>query len=406
MNHASWLEINLDTLRANAGWWQKVLCGGAGAAPAILGAVVKADAYGLGGVRLAEALSESGIDHFIVYSLEQARELLASGVGGQVLVLMPTTQIGRSACLRKALAQERLHLSVDDPRQLRGLMRVAQRLGCRVPVHLHLDTGMSRAGLSAVEFRVVLRAIAQAAWVQLAGIYTHLATAPSDVGFVDEQLGRLDAVVNEHRQQIPQGCLIHISSTYAACRDARYQRSLVRVGLGLYGYGPEAISSRLLAHEPPPQPIVRWLSRIVHVQRYVAGSSVGYERSFTLPRDSTLGIVPAGYGDGYPVALSNKSSVRVLGPDGGVLGEAPQRGRVNMDQIIVDLTDLPEAKVGTTVELLSAEHGSPCSASALAKLADTNCYEILCRLSPRLPRVYVGQETKRRPKRMVELKPA
>lgn len=391
MNHPSWLEINLDTLRANVRWWQKLLQGDAADPSPILAAVVKADAYGLGAVPISRALAESGVSHFIVYSLDQARQLLAAGVNGHALVLMPTTRLGRAACLRQALGDERLHFSVDDPRQLRLLARAADRLHCRLPVHLHLDTGMSRAGLSAVEFRIALRAVAQSPSLRLAGLYTHLATAATDVGFMDEQLGRLDAAVAEHRQDIPPGTLVHVSSTYAACRHRRYHRHLVRIGLGLYGYGPEAVASRLLPHEPPPRPIVRWLSRIVHVQRYPAGAPVGYVRSFTLPRDSTLGVVPAGYGDGYPVALSNKSTVRVLRADGTVMGHAPQRGRVNMDQIIIDLTDLPDAKVGTTVELLSAEHGSPCSATALAALARTNGYEILCRLSPRLPRVFVGR---------------
>jgi alanine racemase len=393
MKHPSWLEIDLDRLRGNARWWQRLIRqGDTPGSAAALGAVVKADAYGLGAVAVSRALEETGVDFLIVYSLAQAQELLKAGLHSSLLVLMPVSGLGRGAALRGAMAGQRLHLSVDDGRQLRVLAKAAARLGCRLPVHLHLDTGMSRAGFLPEAFGAAVGEVRQSASLRLAGVYTHLATAPTDVGFVDEQIARLDEVVARHREQIPGDAMIHVSSTYAACRGQRYHRHLVRIGLGLYGYGPEAMEAGGRAGtQDVPQPVVRWLSRLSHVQRYSAGASVGYERTFRLTRDSVLGVIPAGYGDGYPVALSNKSSVRVLRPDGSVMGDAPQRGRVNMDQIIVDLTEMPEAKVGTTVELLSADHRSVCSAAALAKLAETNCYEILCRLSPRLPRVLVGQ---------------
>jgi alanine racemase len=157
------------------------------------------------------------------------------------------------------------------------------------------------------------------------------------------------------------------------------------VGLGLYGYGDEGTPSASKL-----QPVVRWLSRVVHVQEHAAGTPVGYNSTHKLTRDSLLGLVPAGYADGYDRSLGNQSVVGL--PECSADGKpvhAPVLGRVNMDQIVIDLTDAP-AGCGTLVELVSDNPASPCAMPRLAELAKTNTYELLCRLSPRLPRRYVS----------------
>ena len=148
-------------------------------------------------------------------------------------------------------------------------------------------------------------------------------------------------------------------------------------------------------------PAVRWRSRIVHVRRFAAGSAVGYGCTAQLTRESYLGIIPVGYADGYPLALSNKGVVTIVGRRGvgaphGEIQTAPVVGRVNMDQIIVDLTDAtarqaaPLAQIGDTVELISPDPSSPCALPKLASLAESTPYELLCRISPRVPRLYVS----------------
>jgi alanine racemase len=172
---------------------------------------------------------------------------------------------------------------------------------------------------------------------------------------------------------------------------------MVRVGLGLLGYGPESMRGDPLPHDRPAlRPVARWLTRIVHVQRYAKGEPVGYNSTHTLTRDSVLGVVPAGYGDGYPLSLGNRAQVQVvLAPNDRCA--AAVLGKVNMDQLVIDLTDAPAAaqQIGTTIELISNDPNSPCALPRLAELAGSSCYEMLCRLSSHLPRRHVGAEQKR-----------
>ncbi len=403
----SWLEISVDRLRRNALWWRRLLDRQAqpASAPPRLGAVVKANAYGLGAVPVARALEQAGVDLLLVYSPAEAVELLEAGIRGRMLVFLPTRELDHPL-LRDAASRGQLQFSLDALDQLDALDALGRCLPSPIHAHLHVDTGMSRAGLQPHDAAAALELLPRRTGLRLAGIYSHFATASSNASFLDQQNRRLDAFVDQHRAAIAacddgtasasgvDGVLLHISSTYSACRHQPSLRHLVRVGLGLYGYGPELVNAPLLSTDPPPLPVLRWVSRITHVQTWPAGATVSYERSFTLARPSRLAVVPAGYGAGYPWALGNKSSVRVLDANGNSLGDAPLRGQVNMDQIVIDLTDLPASiAVGSHVELISPDPAAPCSLPKLAALAASTPYELLCRLSPRLTRSYFAAGT-------------
>ncbi|MCC7145672.1 MAG: alanine racemase [Phycisphaeraceae bacterium] len=445
MNYPSWIEINLDRLAANLAWWKALIAPPASAAPGsdcineprtsvsggsiptppanrppcLLGAVVKADAYGLGAVPLAKAMAQLGADCLFVYSLAEAEELLLAGLKLPIAAFMPMDQLDDSPAIIAAAKASQLHLSIDDLSQLRSLNAQARKLSLTLPVHLHLDTGMGRAGLSAADFAQAVAQFGSSSNLRLAGIYSHLATAFGDHQAMLEQLRKLDAALTDAGLGNTSGeggggspawkcgagsiasgtcgqVLIHLASTGAACRDRRFHRDLVRVGLGLYGYGPDQVAQSLIEPRPPaaqgvPLPIARWLSRIIHVRAFPAGIPVGYDGAYRLTRDSRLAVVPAGYGYGYPWRLGNQSSVRLVDEHDRPLGHAPVRGRINMDQIVIDLTDLPPTvTVGCKVELISAQPDSLCAVPALAKQVGTNSYEILCRLSPKIPRVYRG----------------
>lgn len=426
MHPTSWLEIKVDRLRQNVAWWRHLLESQAhanGTHPARLGAVVKANAYGLGaapvarllegaamgadGAGGADEMDDAGdgglgaegkwggcdVDVMLVYAPAEAVELLEAGVTRPILIFLPTRELD-APLLREAAGRGQVEFSLDALDQLEALDKLGRSLAKPIGVHLHVDTGMSRAGLPADVAGTVLDALPKHAGVRLTGIYSHLATASTDAAFITEQNQRLDAFLGQHRAAIAtvggEHVCRHISSTYSACRHVASLRHLVRVGLGLFGYGPELLTAPLLSKEPPPRPVLRWVSRIAHVQTYPTGATVSYERSFKLARDSRLGVVPAGYGVGYPWALGNKSCVRVLDREGCAAGDAPLRGQVNMDQIVIDLTTLPAGiGVGSDVELISSDPTAACALPALASLAGSTCYEMLCRLSPRLPRRYV-----------------
>ncbi|MCC7408646.1 MAG: alanine racemase [Phycisphaeraceae bacterium] len=385
MTSPSRLEITLSDLTRNVRWWKSILEPGC-----LFGAVVKANAYGLGAAKISECLLGAGADCLLVYSLEEAVELLRAGLTARTLVFMPTDDPLADADARSAVAAGRLQFSADSPAQIEQLRRAARTLGKPIDVHLHLDTGMSRAGLSPEEFRQAIETmIAPDPLLTLSGVYSHLATANDDLDFAREQDRRLADALAPYRQKLPKDLLVHIGSTFVACRDRRFHKSLARIGLGLYGYGPAAVPGPHLAPPAELRHVVRWVSSIVHVQTYAPGATAGYDRTYRIDQPTRLGIVPVGYGLGYPTALGNKSSIRILDAMGQPIGHAPLRGKVNMDQVIIDLTGLPGAGVGATVELISADPASECALPRLAKLVGTHCYEMLCRVSTRVPRVYV-----------------
>jgi alanine racemase len=264
---------------------------------------------------------------------------------------------------------------------------------------------MSRTGLSDSEFAGVLAGLQGYSFVHLAGVYSHLVYSRS--GRVErdadrEQAERLDRALEAGKGLMSAGVKVHLANTAGAVRDRRLHRDMARIGLGMYGYLPAGVElggSEDCLKEPGrqtnrlsgPKPVMRWLGRIIHVRRYPAGATVGYEASCTLKRESLLGVVPVGYADGYPLALSNRGSVGLLDNSQVVVNEAPVLGKVSMDQIVIDLTDTRagEGALGRQVELISNDTDSPRALNRVAELAGSSPYELLCGLSPRLARRYV-----------------
>ncbi len=464
MTDTSWIEVDLLNLRRNVSIWRNMLrrpsLGAASARPSPrLCAIIKADAYGMGAGELARCYDEAGVDMLAVYSPGQANEILQHPVRKPILVLMPVRTKPQTRELHEAMLSGQLHLSVDSPDQLIAIQAIGASVGARIPIHLGVDTGMCRGGLSAEQFASILHRLSKLTNVKLAGVWTHFAAADCDGDYTQQQYDRFQDIVRQNEARIGSDVILHAAATHAALRHPRYHLDMVRIGLGLLGYGAP---SKLALTQPTRQfrpvtpfdiadaeilndeeldrfctrtgevepldgvdgpdlavrgagglaPAVRWRSRIVHVRRFAAGSAVGYGCTAQLSRESYLGIVPVGYADGYPLSLSNKGVVTIVGRRGvggaggaggtggagghGEIQTAPVVGRVNMDQIIVDLTDLtarqaaPLAQIGDTVELISPDPSSPCALPKLASLADSTPYEMLCRVSPRVPRLYVS----------------
>ncbi len=403
LKHPSWLEIDLSRLDANVAAWRKLLARPVdhhrNARPARLCAVVKADAYGLGAVPIARRLDAAGIDMLAVYSPQQARELLEAGVTTPILALMPVRRLDPGDLLGQAVQRGQVELAASDVQELVQLEEAGRALGAALPVHLYLDTGMCRGGLVEEDLpEVAVRCRASRA-LRLAGVWTHFAAPADDPAFTFQQMDRFEQMVQGGFPTLSDDVCLHASGTFAALRDQSLHLDMVRIGLGLYGYGPDMMH-REPAVNPMPflQPVLRWNSRIIQMQRYKAGETVGYDRTARLPRDSILGLVPVGYADGYPLSLSNKPTVAVTHTAGQPPFHAPVIGKVNMDQIVIDLTDAPpqtrKNPTDITVELISNDPNSPCALPRLATLANSSCYELLCRLSTRLPRVYVCPEAR------------
>ncbi|XAM00836.1 alanine racemase [Phycisphaeraceae bacterium D3-23] len=386
----SWLEVDLGRVEANARAVRAVLDAGLAAdtstatPPVKLCPVLKKDAYGLGAVTIAHRLARAGCaDLFAVYSPDEAERLVAGAVTTPILVLMPMRTLSRTDSLYRHAVAEKLHLSIHDAKQLDEINAIGQQLGIKFPCHLHIDTGMSRSGLSVGQARTLLASTTAHRYVRIAGMFTHFASSETDPAFTAQQRAAFTALLDEAGDKLPAGCVRHAASSAALLRDPGLHFDMVRPGIAMLGY-VDTTNAPLL-------PAMRWCSRIVHTQRYAQGTPVSYGCTHTLQRDAVLGIVPVGHGDGYPVALSNRATVRVNHTDCRVLGQ------VSMDQIVIDLTDAahdpiagvpqdPATLMGQEVEVYSNDPDAANALPKLAKLAGTNVYELLCRLSPTLVR--------------------
>lgn len=404
----SWLEVDLARLERNFQALRNLAsppvggpdhAGKPGRGPARKPAVccvVKKDAYGLGVSAVAHRLVKAGCDMLAVYSPQEAEHLINKSVNGPILLLSPLRALNRTDALYRPAVAGNLHISIHDLEQLDTVNQIGRTFGIKMSIHLYLDTGMSRSGLNGEQFAKALQNLDKSPHVRVAGVYSHLATADDNPDFAYEQLEQFDTAVAQQDAHLPTGCVLHIANSFATLRDRRFHKGMVRPGLSLYGYGPELMSGPVLADAPTLEHTARWVTRINHVQRYPRWTPVGYGSTHKLKRNSVVAVIPVGYGDGYPVALSNQSSVRVILDANGAYLDAPVLGRVNMDQLTIDLTDAPglhdggdiHALMNATVHVISDDPAAPNSVPNLARLAKTHPYEITCRLSKDLPRKY------------------
>ncbi len=397
MTFTSRIEVDLAAVEHNVGVVRRAT--GLGVA---LCAVLKADGYGLGAVRLAKRLAIAGIDMAAVYTPDQARALLDASLPGTIPihVLMPVRELERADPLYRALLAGQVHLTIHDQDTFKAVSDIAQSLGLTIPVHVEVDTGMSRGGAAPAEAMALIARVSEHPRLKLAGVFTHCAAADSDAAQTNRQAAMFDDLLKRAGKAIPEGCLIHQASTFGLFRASSLHRRMVRVGHALLGYAGEEFADpanvELLSQSKDLIPVVRWVSKIVHTKWIEPGTPVGYGCTWKAKRRTRLGLVPVGYADGYPRSLSNKARVGVELAN-GVKAFVPQVGTVSMDQITIDLTDLPETGlgVGSWVELVGNDRGSPNHLPELAKQAGTITHELLCRFGPRVPRHYIAMEETR-----------
>lgn len=399
MTDNSLISIDFDALDHNI----KVVRDAVGPGVAI-NVVVKADAYGLGASRVARRLVQAGASMLTVYSPSQAEAL--EGVAVPVLVLQPVSRLERGGALHSMLVAGRLHLVVHDIHHVAELIVLADEHGVRLPVHLEIDTGLARGGCAPEEAARILQAIAARPELSLAGIMTHFSHAKTSAERCAAQMRAFDLFIDAHRALIPPECVMHAASTYASLRGPSLHAGMVRVGIawtGLAGDGPE--DGDRFAGCDEFRPAIRWTSSVIHVRRVARGTSIGYGWAWTARRDSTIGLVPVGYADGYPTLCAHSPAsardqaeptrwVRVS--VGDWVAEAPVIGAVNMDQICVDLSgleqmlaDLPNGGLGAEVELYGTDRSARNYLPAIAERVGMRPYELLCRMNPRIPRVAV-----------------
>lgn len=337
-------------------------------------AVVKADAYGHGAVRVARLLEGAGIKGFGVATVEEGCELREAGVQAQVLVM--GAAYGRDH--EELLARE-LTPMVGVAEDVELLSRAAQRLGReRVGIHVKIDTGMTRLGVVHSRFEDFLRRCARFPNIRVVGLATHFAMADAaDPAPTEQQLRLFVACLDRARALGADPQVIHAANSAAALRFPATRFDLVRPGILLYGAAPSE-------HVPMQglRPVLSLHTRINAMRQVPAGTAVSYGASFTTSRPSVIATLPVGYADGYSRSLSNRAQVLVRRRRAALVGT------VCMDLCMVDVTDVPGVQVGDRVTLLGDQDGLTITPEELAGWAGTIPYEVLAGISRRVPRVY------------------
>jgi len=378
----TWAEVSLTTLRQNF----RTVAKHVGAGVTVC-AVVKADAYGHGAVECSRALQAEGASWMGVTSLDEAIPLRENGIDTRIL-LMTGFWRGEEA----EIVRLRLTPTVWEPWHLESLeiaaaRAAASRESLRQAVHLKVDTGMGRLGVSLEELPAVLRALRNATHVVLEGLSSHLASSEiMDAPSVAEQERRFEEA---QRMVLAAGfkpTLIHMANTSALISRRETWNNMVRPGIALYGYhlpfqraGREVSGGTLRLRV---KPVLTWKTRILSMRNFAANQPLGYGGTYVTKAPTHVAVLPVGYADGYNRQLSNRGRVIVRDH------YAPIIGSISMDLTLVDVTGVPGIAVGDEVILLGTSDGLSVDALEHARLANSSPYEILCNISKRVPRKY------------------
>lgn len=383
--YTAWAEIDLKALRHNFRVIKRLMRGreverraacmipaGHIRTPKIL-SVVKADAYGHGMIKAAKALDKAGTDFFGVSEFSEGVVLRKNRIKKPVLVLEPPL-----ASFVKPLVDHRLTATVASLDIARALSAYAGSIGKKADIHINVDTGMGRLGIAYDEAEDLIKQVMCLPHLAVTGLYTHFPSADTNRAFTEKQISRMAGLVNRLDRQgliIPY---IHGANSMGATGYQTGVFNLVRLGLILYGLYPSSACRKILTLKP----VMSVKSRVIFVKTAVKGSGISYGRTFVADRNMTTATIALGYNDGYFRVFSNKAYVLIRGRRCQVLG------RVTMDQIVVDVTGVPNVKAGAEAVIIGEQKRQEISADDLARHAGTINYEIVCALGNRLSRIY------------------
>lgn len=380
-------EIDLAALKSNVAMLRER------AGSARLLAVVKADAYGHGLVPCAKAALEAGAQWLGVALLEEALLLRSAGVKARTIAWMTPLGSDFDSAIR-----EDIDLSIPSREHLKAIIASGRKVGVRPRVHLEIDTGMSRGGVFAdsLEFTALLDDLVDAVkrdLVEIVGAWSHFARAdePGEA-MNEEQVKRFDSALDEifsRGLSIPIHHIANSAATLSDVNNSRSRYSMIRGGIAIYGLSPD-VTAMGESESLGLKRVMTLKAQLQLVKDVPAGATVGYGASAVVERDTKLGVVALGYGDGIPRSANSGAGVFVSGKNGGK--RAPIIGRVSMDQFVVDLGKESSAETGDLVIVFGDGATGEYTADDWARASGTINYEIVTRIGPRVPRICVNDE--------------
>ncbi len=365
----TWIEIDKGAISHNFAVFRGII----GKKVKMLG-VVKSNAYGHNLTEFAKELEKLGVDFLGVDSAVEALALRREGVKTPILVLGYTLPE-----MFEELAQKDISVAVSNFETLAELKKIK----CGIKIHVKVDTGMSRHGFAETEIKKVLVEISKNKNLDVEGLFTHFAMAknPSFPAYTKLQIEKF----NIWREAFTKAGLMPICHAGATSGTLLYKEAhfdMVRIGISLYGIWPSKEAKALYDDKIKLHPVLSWRTLVAEIKKFPKGTKVGYDCSEVLNRDSVVAVCPVGYWHGLPRALSSIGHVIVNGKKCKILG------RVCMDIIMIDVTEVPKIKVQDEVTIIGRDKKQELTASEIADLLDGSAYELVTRINPLIKRIY------------------
>jgi alanine racemase len=367
--YRSWVEVDLDHFTHNWSEMKRLV----GPAVRIM-QVVKADAYGHGAMEIAHVALKNGAACLGVANADEGVQLRVSDINAPIVILSPSPdyEIGQ-------IIKYNLTPSVSDIGFARELQKRFHKAAIKAPIHIEVDTGMGRGGTIHYEAFDMIREILAFPNLSIEGIFTHLASSEVTIEYNDRQWHLFKELLDKlaaHRVRIP---IHHMCNSGGILNYPEFHLDMVRPGIMSYGIYPSPDT----AEKASLAPVMSFKTRIVLIKEFPEGYSIGYNRTYMTHKPTRIATIPVGYGDGYGVLLSNQGEVLIQGKRAAIVG------RVSMDMCTVNVSHIPDCRVGDEVVILGRQGNETITANEIANRIKTISYEILCALGKRAPRVFL-----------------
>ncbi len=374
-SYRCWTEIDLDALRGNLAWIRHHV----GKDVKVI-TVVKADAYGHGLKQIAALLMQSGTDVFGVANLAEAAAIRSVGKGWPILML--------GACLPEEVEvaiRDQVMATLSSLAEAEAFSKKAVALGTTARVHVKIDTGMGRLGALPFNARALIDTVRNLPGLALVGIYTHYSSVEGKASFSRKQRQLFQSLLEDAQLDLSEIEFLHVNNSGGVLFEPESTYNTVRPGLLVYGLIPKSTRAIPNSIAERLRPALSWKCRIGLVKTVPVGHALSYGGMFVTRRETRVAAITAGYGDGFLRAGSGRARVLVNGK------LCPVLGRVTMDQMLIDVTQVKRAVAGDEVVLIGKQGGGEIKAHDLADWCGTIAWEVLTNINYRVPRLYRGE---------------